>query len=126
MTNTQTDSDDELRKQVADTFGLQTSPDGEPEHLLEYDVRGNCTGGSDFSGEVTVMVQLIQAREREARIDEWQSIINQKQKPMHGNCCTCQNCGYAHDECICELVRKADDRLQQLQPKPQAGDGREK
>lgn len=23
-------------------------------------------------------------------------------KPTHGNCCTCQDCGYGHDECICE------------------------
>jgi len=22
-------------------------------------------------------------------------------KPHHGNCCTCQDCGYDHDECIC-------------------------
>ena len=23
-------------------------------------------------------------------------------KPTHGNCCTCQDCGYYHDECVCE------------------------
>ena len=23
-------------------------------------------------------------------------------KPTHGNCCTCQDCGYSHDECVCE------------------------
>jgi len=23
-------------------------------------------------------------------------------KPTHGNCCTCQTCGYGHDECVCE------------------------
>ena len=23
-------------------------------------------------------------------------------KPTHGSCCTCQTCGYYHDECICE------------------------
>lgn len=22
-------------------------------------------------------------------------------KPTHGNCCTCQKCGQAHDECVC-------------------------
>lgn len=23
-------------------------------------------------------------------------------KPGHGGCCTCQKCGYPHDECYCE------------------------
>ena len=23
-------------------------------------------------------------------------------KPGHGPCCTCQDCGYYHDECVCE------------------------
>ncbi len=23
-------------------------------------------------------------------------------KPGHGNCCTCQDCGHYHDECVCE------------------------
>lgn len=22
-------------------------------------------------------------------------------KPSHGPCCTCQKCGYYHDECVC-------------------------
>lgn len=22
-------------------------------------------------------------------------------KPTHGNCCTCQKCGYSHEECVC-------------------------
>ena len=22
--------------------------------------------------------------------------------PTHGNCCTCQDCGHGHDECVCE------------------------
>jgi hypothetical protein len=22
-------------------------------------------------------------------------------KPTHGNCCTCQDCGFPHDECVC-------------------------
>jgi hypothetical protein len=24
------------------------------------------------------------------------------QKPTHGSCCTCQDCGYDHDQCVCE------------------------
>ena len=30
-------------------------------------------------------------------------------KPTHGNCCTCQTCGYAHEDCVCshnELLKK--------------------
>lgn len=23
-------------------------------------------------------------------------------KPTHGVCCTCQKCGWSHDDCICE------------------------
>ena len=23
-------------------------------------------------------------------------------KPTHGRCCTCQDCGHGHDECVCD------------------------
>jgi len=26
-------------------------------------------------------------------------------KSTHGNCCTCPNCHYLHDECVCENNR---------------------
>ena len=26
-------------------------------------------------------------------------------EPTHGNCCTCQDCGYDHDSCICRSNR---------------------
>ena len=39
-------------------------------------------------------------------------------KPGHGSCCTCQKCGYHHDDCVCQhnellgkllgLVKKVD------------------
>jgi len=35
--------------------------------------------------------------------------IMPERKPTHGPCCTCQDCGYYHDECICgdnEIVEK--------------------
>lgn len=25
-----------------------------------------------------------------------------KVKPTHGSCCTCQDCGYEYDSCVCE------------------------
>jgi hypothetical protein len=27
--------------------------------------------------------------------------IIQHRTPRHGPCCTCQTCGYYHDECVC-------------------------
>jgi len=27
--------------------------------------------------------------------------IKPHRKPTHGSCCTCQDCGYYHDECVC-------------------------
>ena len=27
--------------------------------------------------------------------------LKEKKKPDHGSCCTCQNCGYNYDNCIC-------------------------
>jgi len=27
--------------------------------------------------------------------------IQKFRKPTHGTCCTCQDCGWYHDECIC-------------------------
>ena len=30
------------------------------------------------------------------------AVIGDKiKKPGHGNCCTCQDCGYYHEDCIC-------------------------
>lgn len=36
--------------------------------------------------------------------------------PTHGNCCTCQSCGYAHEDCICEHNRNIQflDQLNQM------------
>jgi len=31
-----------------------------------------------------------------------------KQKPGHGPCCTCQECGYYYDECACEDNHKIE------------------
>ena len=28
--------------------------------------------------------------------------IKPRRKPTHGPCCTCQACGYYHDECVCD------------------------
>lgn len=36
---------------------------------------------------------------------EWTSLRGKKKidhiKPGHGPCCTCQTCGYHHDDCVC-------------------------
>lgn len=29
---------------------------------------------------------------------------NDKVKPNHGPCCTCQDCGHDHDNCICQFL----------------------
>ncbi len=34
-------------------------------------------------------------------------------KPSHGICCTCQDCWYPHDECVC-LHNELLERLQAL------------
>lgn len=40
-----------------------------------------------------------------------------KQKPTHGNCCTCQKCGFPHDECKCEenAIIELRDEYEKLQ-----------
>jgi hypothetical protein len=38
-------------------------------------------------------------------------------KPTHGSCCTCQKCGYSHDDCTCgcsESIEKAFDIVDRL------------
>lgn len=50
----------------------------------------------------------------EARKEEWQAIIDQKRRPTHGNCCTCQYCGQGHDDCICEVLFIAERRIEEL------------
>ena len=29
------------------------------------------------------------------------TVLLPTRKPTHGNCCTCQDCGQGHDECVC-------------------------
>lgn len=36
-------------------------------------------------------------------LDDVDLTIKPNIKPIHGNCCTCQECGYYHDECNCEV-----------------------
>lgn len=34
--------------------------------------------------------------------------------PRHGNCCTCQKCGYHHDDCVCahnELLKAIEAEM---------------
>ena len=38
-------------------------------------------------------------RERDAMVAK--ALGTPFQKPRHGNCCTCQDCGWYHDECKC-------------------------
>lgn len=40
-------------------------------------------------------------------------------QPTHGNCCTCQVCGYNHDDCNCE-IREAIKWIDQTLPKLKA------
>jgi hypothetical protein len=52
----------------------------------------------------------------EAQKQVWQQTIDANtRKPTHGNCCTCQSCGQYHDDCTCEIVNYAKDRLAELQ-----------
>lgn len=32
--------------------------------------------------------------------------IHTKRRPTHGPCCTCQECGQAHDECVCQYFKE--------------------
>lgn len=40
--------------------------------------------------------------------------------PRHGNCCTCQTCGWEHGECVCEhngwvdFILSSDVSIEQL------------
>ena len=42
-----------------------------------------------------------------------------KIKPGHGNCCTCQECGHYHDDCVCWENRSVEacEAYEQLQAK---------
>lgn len=38
-------------------------------------------------------------------LKEWSELKGEEKiahvKPGHGPCCTCQTCGYHHDDCVC-------------------------
>jgi len=64
----------ELREKLVEIWGLEESPDGEPDHILTRDETGEVLEGTDYSEEVDQTVALFEAEmkrvEREARIDE--------------------------------------------------------
>lgn len=33
--------------------------------------------------------------------EEWCDMEHNIRKPGHGTCCTCQDCGYDYDNCVC-------------------------
>ena len=41
--------------------------------------------------------------------------------PRHGNCCTCQDCGHYHDECVCGVSYSMDDAGKLLTEMRRAG-----
>ena len=58
-----------------------------------------------------------------------------KIKPTHGNCCTCQECGQNHDDCVCfennkievcEYVEQLQTKLQELKEDNRSLEKREK
>ena len=96
--------------------------------LVGYDKRYTVASLSIILDKMMVSIkkELTQARreEREKAIDEakdvlieWGSLKSKEQiekiKPKHGNCCTCQDCGHYHDDCVCENnhLNKALDQL---------------
>lgn len=60
------------------------------------------------ANKINVIVDFI-LKERTDQFKKWlmedgymEKEVVPKRKPTHGNCCTCQDCGYYHDECVCE------------------------
>lgn len=48
--------------------------------------------------ELSVLYRIIAER------TSWKPAVGQLEhiRPGHGPCCTCQTCGYHHDDCVCE------------------------
>ena len=58
---------------------------------------------SDYILDLMVELEIIRTTE-----------VQELWKPTHGNCCTCQDCGRPHDECICEdnrIITTVQERL---------------
>ena len=60
----------------------------------------------EIDGSVDLMGWCLEVAEA-ARADRDKEILEMLDgsisiiKPYHGNCCCCQDCGHAHDECMC-------------------------
>ncbi len=57
---------------------------------------------TDVAGRVNALVRL---RDVIEILKEYSDLMDLKyreiRKPTHGTCCTCQDCGHDHDECVC-------------------------
>lgn len=82
-------ANEELREQVAEIFGLETSPDGEPYQLLEYNDKNEVIAGTDFSEEVGWLMQLIESAKKEliltvaaerAKVSQLQTLLAQERR----------------------------------------------
>lgn len=54
---------------------------------------------------------------KKAFSDYTDCVVKPNIKPGHGTCCTCQVCGYLHDECNCEtreIVIKIEKAIEEI------------
>ena len=86
--------------------------------LYKYGEEG-LTIDSNIAYEIEKMIESLEAAKAESgeftkEIRRVYGITNakvDKKTPEHGNCCTCQRCGYDHDECKClgnDLIELCD------------------
>jgi len=61
------------------------------------------------------MTDVIDILEEYSELKSFRHI--ETRKPTHGSCCTCQNCGFDNDECVC-LSNEIVDLLIKHQIKP--------
>lgn len=84
----------------------ERNEDGELEKILEsffyaqiFDRDPDEDYVAQSVGEIKEVIKAAQSALL-SRIKEEGPQLRQR-KPTHGNCCTCQSCGFYHDECEC-------------------------
>lgn len=92
-----------LRPRAKGVFALQTAVRmliGEIERLRNNQMESTTDANECSGSSVCYVADVLQLLKDlyVVKSVEVQPFI----KPSHGPCCTCQTCGYHHDDCVCE------------------------
>lgn len=104
--------------QIAEILGLETSPDGEPYHLLTRDEDGNILEGVDYSDEVRHLERMLLEARKQGMEQAKSQVLRRTEIPRDAKNPTRDIVVVVGEEC----ARIIDEDIKELQGQIEAAD----